>query len=226
MSIGFYETDAWRKVRYEALKLHGGSCQCCGRKPQECGPLHVDHIKPRSRYPHLELELSNLQVLCKDCNFGKGAWDQTDWRPLQSQIEADAAEFIQRMETRRIERKQDAILYPIPIYINYIARPSVQSRAHIVSNGDTLCKAYSTGALNIRKYDFLTSLHGHPVCHTCERIALRQIPNARREAIEILLAAGEIDQSEYESRMRDCLSGIEHRGKQGNAEPGGSAELQ
>lgn len=25
--------------------------------------------------------VSNLQVLCADCNLGKGAWDATDWRP-------------------------------------------------------------------------------------------------------------------------------------------------
>jgi 5-methylcytosine-specific restriction endonuclease McrA len=72
----FYNSDAWRTLRYRALKQHGGKCQCCGRK----GRLHVDHIKPRSRFPELELELTNLQVLCEDCNLGKGAWDQTDWR--------------------------------------------------------------------------------------------------------------------------------------------------
>lgn len=76
----FYRTDAWRKVRYEALVLHGGRCQCCGRSPSDEIVLHVDHIKPRSRYPKLALEPSNLQVLCDDCNLGKGARDETDWR--------------------------------------------------------------------------------------------------------------------------------------------------
>jgi HNH endonuclease len=80
-SANFYETDAWRTVRYKALKLNGGCCQCCGARAAANKPLHVDHIKPRSKYPHLELELSNLQVLCKDCNLGKGARDKTDWRP-------------------------------------------------------------------------------------------------------------------------------------------------
>lgn len=76
----FYTTDAWRKIRYEALVLHGGRCQCCGRSPSDDIVLHVDHIKARSRYPKLALELSNLQVLCDDCNLGKGARDETDWR--------------------------------------------------------------------------------------------------------------------------------------------------
>lgn len=77
----FYLSDAWREVRYRALALHGGACQCCGARPTAGHPLHVDHIKPRSRFPELALELSNLQILCEDCNLGKGARDQTDWRP-------------------------------------------------------------------------------------------------------------------------------------------------
>jgi len=77
----FYRSDAWRVVRYKALTAHGGVCQCCGARASLGRPLHVDHIKPRSLYPDLQLEISNLQVLCDDCNLGKGARDQTDWRP-------------------------------------------------------------------------------------------------------------------------------------------------
>ncbi len=77
----FYTSDAWRDVRYRALKASSGCCQCCGARPALGKPLHVDHIKPRSKFPELELDLGNLQVLCADCNLGKSAWDQTDWRP-------------------------------------------------------------------------------------------------------------------------------------------------
>lgn len=77
---GFYSTEDWRIVRYKALKLSNGLCQCCGAGPMPGKPLHVDHIKPRSKFPQLELVLSNLQVLCEDCNLGKLAWDDTDWR--------------------------------------------------------------------------------------------------------------------------------------------------
>lgn len=77
----FYLCKAWRKLRYQALKIHGASCQCCGGTAISTRrPLHVDHIKPRFKFPELELELSNLQVLCEDCNMGKGGQDQTDWR--------------------------------------------------------------------------------------------------------------------------------------------------
>lgn len=80
LTVGFYQSDAWRHVRYQALKKHGAACQCCGAKGRPGHPLHVDHIKPRSKFPELELDLSNLQILCEDCNLGKRAWDDTDWR--------------------------------------------------------------------------------------------------------------------------------------------------
>jgi 5-methylcytosine-specific restriction endonuclease McrA len=79
---GFYLCRAWRELRYQALVNCGARCMCCGAKADDNVRLHVDHIKPRSRYPKLELVLDNLQVLCEDCNIGKGAWDTTDFRPF------------------------------------------------------------------------------------------------------------------------------------------------
>ena len=57
-----------------------GCCVLCGSPPTVGKPLHVDHIKPRSFFPELELVISNLQVLCADCNLGKSNFDQIDWR--------------------------------------------------------------------------------------------------------------------------------------------------
>lgn len=76
---GFYDSERWMRVRYEALKASDGRCSCCGQRPDDGNPLHVDHVKPRSTHPELALVLSNLQVLCKRCNLGKGAWDETRW---------------------------------------------------------------------------------------------------------------------------------------------------
>jgi len=76
----FLMSFEWRKLRMEALKKHGGRCQCCGASPATGAVLNVDHIKPRRIHPHLALELDNLQVLCHECNHGKGNWDETDWR--------------------------------------------------------------------------------------------------------------------------------------------------
>ena len=76
----FYRGEAWRRLRYKALLSAEGRCQACGARPGRGASLHVDHIKPRSRFPALQLDPANLQVLCEDCNLGKGAYDQTDWR--------------------------------------------------------------------------------------------------------------------------------------------------
>ena len=78
---GFYSTPEWQKLRYRVLKKHGARCEICGRTFKEDGvKMHVDHIKPRSKSPELELEETNLQVLCEDCNLGKLARDEIDWR--------------------------------------------------------------------------------------------------------------------------------------------------
>lgn len=82
----FYATWEWKKVRMLAFKANGQRCQCCGWRPgdTEHGHLVVDHIKPRSKYPHLQLDLSNLQVLCNDCNMGKSNIFEDDFRAADS----------------------------------------------------------------------------------------------------------------------------------------------
>lgn len=76
----FYDSEEWLRLRYDALLRSAGTCDCCGCRPSKFNPLQVDHIKPRSKYPKLALEPTNLQVLCKQCNIGKGNSDETDWR--------------------------------------------------------------------------------------------------------------------------------------------------
>ena len=76
----FLSSYEWRRIRMEALKLHGRMCQCCGASPATGAVMNVDHIKPRKLFPALALTLDNLQVLCHECNHGKGNWDMTDWR--------------------------------------------------------------------------------------------------------------------------------------------------
>lgn len=74
----FFETREWQTLRYKTLMRYGRKCMCCGASNTE---LHVDHIKPRSKFPELSLDPENLQVLCRACNYGKGAEFQDDFRP-------------------------------------------------------------------------------------------------------------------------------------------------
>ena len=76
----FYKTGAWRSLRYKALKKYGKRCACCGATPDDGVSLHVDHIVPRSKDRRKELDIDNLQILCEDCNLGKGNTDRIDHR--------------------------------------------------------------------------------------------------------------------------------------------------
>lgn len=77
----FYLSPEWRKLKYQAFLRYGNSCNCCGRSRKFHNiVLHVDHIKPRSKFPDLALEISNLQILCEECNLAKSNTDQTKWR--------------------------------------------------------------------------------------------------------------------------------------------------
>lgn len=66
----FFNSQNWKELRFIVLKEGGYKCVACGVSSQN-KVLHVDHIKPISKYPELALDKSNLQVLCEDCNFGK-----------------------------------------------------------------------------------------------------------------------------------------------------------
>ena len=68
----FTRSAAWRKLRYEVMERDGFRCVLCGRGAKDGATLQPDHIKPRSLYPDLALEPSNVRTLCADCNIGKG----------------------------------------------------------------------------------------------------------------------------------------------------------
>jgi len=75
----FLATWEWKTLRYEVLVEQGARCKCCGATAADGIVINVDHIKPRRTHPELALVKSNLQVLCSDCNMGKGSWDTTNW---------------------------------------------------------------------------------------------------------------------------------------------------
>lgn len=75
---GFYNSPEWIILRNQAFSKYPLKCHCCR---ENRGEFHADHIKPRSKYPLLELLISNIQILCKRCNLGKSNIDETDWTP-------------------------------------------------------------------------------------------------------------------------------------------------
>jgi 5-methylcytosine-specific restriction endonuclease McrA len=81
----FLRSFQWRQLRMVVLVKRGNRCECCGASPKDGITIHVDHIKPRRRFPELALVEANLQVLCEVCNHGKAGWDYTDWRTAGAQ---------------------------------------------------------------------------------------------------------------------------------------------
>ena len=76
----FTQSQAWRKLRKQAVDKYGTTCAKCGR-PQSPGyPVNIDHIKPRRFYPDLALDIDNLQPLCGPCNKEKGNGPPVDYR--------------------------------------------------------------------------------------------------------------------------------------------------
>lgn len=67
----------WIILRRKVLNAFGKRCMKCNKLFKA---PHVDHIKPRSKYGHLSLEITNLQVLCKKCNQDKSDNNSIDYR--------------------------------------------------------------------------------------------------------------------------------------------------
>ena len=72
-------------LRFRVLKNSEGRCALCGATKKE-HPLHVDHIKPRSKGGKTEYE--NLQTLCSACLRSKSNRDETDFK-VESTPEVD-----------------------------------------------------------------------------------------------------------------------------------------
>ena len=75
--VDFYKSWEWKKLRYDTLKKYGAVCMLCSSEHR----IVVDHIKPRKKFPELQLDPDNTQVLCNSCNMGKSNDDYTDFRP-------------------------------------------------------------------------------------------------------------------------------------------------
>jgi diadenosine tetraphosphate (Ap4A) HIT family hydrolase/5-methylcytosine-specific restriction endonuclease McrA len=91
---------------YRVLKEAGGRCALCGATKNE-RPLHVDHIKPRSRGGKTEYE--NLQVLCSKCNLNKGNKDETDFRVAEAPDNDEECPFCPNKVQHRIIEENNSV---------------------------------------------------------------------------------------------------------------------
>lgn len=101
----FFSSKEWRDIRFRVFLRDGRRCANCNASNTR---LHVDHIKPRSKFPSLALDINNLQVLCEDCNLGKSNKYIVDFRVME--IEAHSFDY----EKYKAKKKEngDASLIP------------------------------------------------------------------------------------------------------------------
>lgn len=72
----FYRTPEWRILRKVFLRTQNKInshyiCYLC-QKPIYWRDLTIDHLKPRSKFPDLALEITNLRLAHRQCNSSKG----------------------------------------------------------------------------------------------------------------------------------------------------------
>ena len=92
---------------YRVLKESGGRCALCGATKKDY-PLHVDHIRPRSRGGKTEYE--NLQVLCSKCNQAKSNKDDTDFRGAEKSDTDPSCRFCPGNIKNRIVEEWDSVV--------------------------------------------------------------------------------------------------------------------
>lgn len=108
--IEFKKYWDWSSVRAEVVRewsREADSCTACGKKVFNRINLHVDHIQPRSKYPHLRYLKSNLQILCSRCNLRKHDYDGDDWEDVIAQRDKEK----RRIARKKYYKKRKAILH-------------------------------------------------------------------------------------------------------------------
>lgn len=94
----FYKSWEWRSARLKVLQRFSAICQLCGSSSKhldmsgEPVRIVVDHIYPLHTHWHMRLDASNLQVLCDECNQGKGAWNTSDFRSDDAELPESLAD--------------------------------------------------------------------------------------------------------------------------------------
>jgi len=82
----FYQSKAWRNLRAYKLSLN----PLCENENCKNVATEVHHIKERKDFPELQLEINNLQSLCKPCHSTHTAGQMNKkkgWKPYKLKYE-------------------------------------------------------------------------------------------------------------------------------------------
>jgi 5-methylcytosine-specific restriction endonuclease McrA len=72
------------------MERDGFACTACGASERDHDvALEVDHIKPVSRFPDLEMDLDNLRTLCQRCHVRLGSKGSRRTRVASGKVSPD-----------------------------------------------------------------------------------------------------------------------------------------
>lgn len=140
--MSFYDSREWKQLRFRVLIHYQRKCMACNATNKV---LHVDHIKPISKFPELKLQFENLQILCEDCNLGKSNVYFHDLRPNKLLTSGNT----------EIKSSESGYL------------KITNKTCHIWDGKDTLCRMWSTGGLKRWRAKFYKEPTSR-ICQTCE----------------------------------------------------------
>lgn len=66
--VKFYQHRSWRDLRQEALQRDNRECQPCKRQGKYSGAENVHHLKEVKQFPHLALDINNIESICIPCH--------------------------------------------------------------------------------------------------------------------------------------------------------------
>lgn len=106
----FYNSVTWWDLKQYIYQIYQKKCMKCKNSSRV---MHVDHIKPSSKYPHLIKSVRNMQILCEDCNLKKSNTDETDYR---SELDICILEHFCRQKKKRVEFDEFNFEKPLRTY--------------------------------------------------------------------------------------------------------------
>lgn len=85
MTTDFYQSKEWAALKKKVYARYGRKCHVTGWTEADGITLSIDHIKPRKKFPKLELVMENMQVMELGLNKIKSdrIMSKSDYRPLR-----------------------------------------------------------------------------------------------------------------------------------------------
>ncbi|MGR6008365.1 HNH endonuclease [Bacillus cereus] len=92
-------------IKNALFSISNEKCAFCESKPAESGNIEVEHYIPKSEYPHLTFDWSNLLPVCRKCNEAKGTLDTLE-EPIVNPSIVNPEDFFKFSDIRMCVEKE------------------------------------------------------------------------------------------------------------------------